>query len=89
MLHYLDDLDSKMEAMRAHFAREDLLFTVYAAFGACILAASGTFYMEDVRAATREMATLLEACSPSTGLSERYNNIYGAFRQACTRRGYI
>jgi 3'-5' exoribonuclease len=22
MLHYLDDLDSKMEAMRAHFARE-------------------------------------------------------------------
>ena len=22
MLHYLDDLDSKMEAMRAHFERE-------------------------------------------------------------------
>jgi 3'-5' exoribonuclease len=25
MLHYLDDLDSKMEAMRAHFERESLL----------------------------------------------------------------
>ncbi len=25
MLHYLDDLDSKMEAMRAHFEREALL----------------------------------------------------------------
>ena len=25
MLHYLDDLDSKMEAMRAHFERESTL----------------------------------------------------------------
>jgi 3'-5' exoribonuclease len=32
MLHYLDDLDSKMEAMRAHFERESMLDTPWTSY---------------------------------------------------------
>jgi len=36
MLHYLDDLDSKMEAMRAHFARESELETPWTSYNASL-----------------------------------------------------
>ena len=36
MLHYLDDLDSKMEAMRAHFARESEVEGVWTSYNASL-----------------------------------------------------
>jgi hypothetical protein len=36
MLHYLDDLDSKMEAMRAHFEREALLEGPWTSYNASL-----------------------------------------------------
>src|SRR3981189_2587193 len=36
MLHYLDDLDSKMEAMRAHFEREALLDGPWTSYNASL-----------------------------------------------------
>jgi len=36
MLHYLDDLDSKMEAMRAHFERESLLDGPWTSYNASL-----------------------------------------------------
>jgi sugar (pentulose or hexulose) kinase len=59
-----------------------------AAFGASILAASGTFYLEDICSAIRKMTTLCESCSPTPGRMVRYDEIYASFRRACTRRGY-
>ena len=36
VLHYLDDLDSKMEAMRAHFEREALLDGPWTSYNASL-----------------------------------------------------
>ena len=36
MLHYLDDLDSKMESMRAHFARESELEGPWTSYNASL-----------------------------------------------------
>jgi hypothetical protein len=36
MLHYLDDLDSKMEAMRAHFEREGTLDGPWTSYNASL-----------------------------------------------------
>jgi 3'-5' exoribonuclease len=36
MLHYLDDLDSKMEAMRAHFERESTLDGPWTSYNASL-----------------------------------------------------
>ncbi len=36
MLHYLDDLDSKMEAMRAHFEREATLDGPWSSYNASL-----------------------------------------------------
>ncbi len=36
MLHYLDDLDSKMEAMRAHFEREAALDSPWTGYNASL-----------------------------------------------------
>ena len=59
-----------------------------AAFGACILAASETFYSQDICSATRKMTRLAESCSPTPDRMVRYDEIYTSFRRACTRRGY-
>jgi sugar (pentulose or hexulose) kinase len=59
-----------------------------AAFGACILAASGTFYSGDIRSAIQRMTVLCESYRPSTQFVGRYNQIYSRFREVCARRGY-
>jgi sugar (pentulose or hexulose) kinase len=59
-----------------------------AAFGAAILAASGTIYAGDVTAAIQAMTKVAESFQPSPKLAARYDEIYAQFRQACTRRGY-
>jgi hypothetical protein len=52
MLHYLDDLDSKMESMRAHFQREPQAeWTTYNASLARPLLNSKTF-LEKIQAGT-------------------------------------
>jgi sugar (pentulose or hexulose) kinase len=59
-----------------------------AAFGAAILAASGTFYSGDVLAAMQSMTRVCEVYSPSAQIARRYDEIYRRFREACFRRGY-
>jgi 3'-5' exoribonuclease len=36
LLHYMDDLDSKMESMRAHFERESELETAWSSYNASL-----------------------------------------------------
>jgi len=60
----------------------------YAAFGACILAAGGSFYSGDIRSAIQRMTVLWESYSPTVGSVNRYEEIYGSFRHCCARRGY-
>ena len=67
MLHYLDDLDSKMEAMRAHFEREASLDGVWTGYNSSLgrpLLNSRKFL--DTAAAARAAA----ASDPSGGSSE-------------------
>ena len=59
-----------------------------AAFGAAILAASGTIYAGDVTGAIQAMTKVAESFEPSPASAKRYDEIYAQFRQACTRRGY-
>jgi 3'-5' exoribonuclease len=61
MLHYLDDLDSKMESMRAHFAREaesDSSWTSYNSSLGRILLNTGKFLKEN---GTRQAAVAASA----------------------------
>ncbi len=58
-----------------------------AAFGAAILAAAGT-YIGDVRESIRLMTKVEESLAPQPAKTERYDTIYGRFREACQDRGY-
>src|SRR6266496_3272344 len=70
MLHYLDDLDSKMEAMRAHFEREAELegpWTSYnASLGRPVLNSAKFMQSETAAQATAEIAGT--AAEPSASL---------------------
>jgi len=60
MLHYLDDLDSKMEAMRAHFAREAELEGPWTSYNASLgrpLLNSAKFLLGEKVAAVTETST--------------------------------
>ena len=59
-----------------------------AAFGAAILAASGTIHAGDVSGAIQAMTKVAESFQPSPAAAKQFDEIYGRFRQACTRRGY-
>ena len=58
------------------------------AFGAAILAATGTIYGGDVTAAIRQMTKVVETYAPSPELCGRYDDLYHSFREACRSRGY-
>lgn len=60
----------------------------YAAFGAAILAASGTIYVGNVRKAIESMTRASEVFTPAVDRARRYDEIYYRFRTACRRRGY-
>lgn len=60
-----------------------------AAFGAAILAAAGSLHGGDLRAAISRMTHLAKVEEPCAELSRRYEDLYGEFRAACTRRGYV
>ncbi len=62
--------------------------TPAAAFGACILAAAPACYAGDFRAAIQGMTSVSKRFEPSPEKVERYNELYGKFRLACTSRGY-
>ena len=59
-----------------------------AAFGAAVLAATGTLHRGDVLAAIQAMAVVAETYEPSPAVAQAYGEIYRAFRDACRRRGY-
>ncbi|MFB3921557.1 MAG: FGGY-family carbohydrate kinase [Terriglobia bacterium] len=60
----------------------------YSAFGAAILAASTILFGGDLRAAIRGMTHAGVSYAPDPALKGRYDSLYGAFRDACARRGY-
>jgi 3'-5' exoribonuclease len=69
MLHYLDDLDSKMESMRAHFEREaanESSWTTYnASLGRTLLNTSKFLKQQDVVAAAAAAASAETAPAPA------------------------
>jgi 3'-5' exoribonuclease len=76
MLHYLDDLDSKMEAMRAHFEREaenDSSWTSYnASLGRTLL--NTAKFLQKERAAVAAAAGSSSEAGASLNLSSNGNN---------------
>jgi len=60
-----------------------------AAFGAAILAATGTVFSGNIFHAIQSMTSILESCHPSADLVPAFDEIYRSFRQACARRGYV
>ena len=69
MLHYLDDLDSKMESMRAHFEREaenDSSWTSYnASLGRTLLSTAKFLKKKEPAAAAAAAASAAESVIPS------------------------
>jgi len=60
-----------------------------AAFGAAILAATGTVYSGNIFHAIQSMTSTLESYHPTAELVPALDAIYKSFRDACARRGYI
>ena len=60
-----------------------------AAFGAAILAATGTVFSGNIFHAIQSMTSILESYHPSAELAPACDAIYRSFRDACARRGYI
>jgi xylulokinase len=59
-----------------------------AAFGAAILAATGTVFSGNIFHAIESMTSILESHHPSRDLVPAFDEIYRSFREACTQRGY-
>lgn len=59
------------------------------AFGAAILAASATLFAGDMNSAMRGMTRVSASYPPDRTATDRYDNLYAAFRAACARRGYV
>ncbi len=59
-----------------------------AAFGAAILAATGTVFPGDVVHAIQSMSAILESYLPSSELVPALDAAYNSFRDACARRRY-
>ncbi len=76
MLHYLDDLDSKMEAMRAHFAREGELEGPWTSYNASLgrpLLDSRKFVQGEKAAATKSAAEEPVVPPPTIAAPEQPN----------------
>jgi xylulokinase len=59
-----------------------------AAFGAAILAATGTVFSGNIFHAVQSMTSSLENYQPAADLIPGFDEVYGSFRDACARRGY-
>ena len=59
-----------------------------AAFGAAILAATGTVFSGNIFDAIRSMTSIRESRDPSGELAPAFDEVYRSFREACARRGY-
>jgi xylulokinase len=79
-----------LSQLRASVLGKTILLPRYptAAFGAAILAATGTVFAGDVVRAIQSMSAILETYSPSAELGPAFDAIYSSFRDACARRGY-
>jgi sugar (pentulose or hexulose) kinase len=79
-----------LSQLRSHVLKRTVVRCRYptAAFGAAILTATGALYSGDVSGAIQAMTTVCESYSPSDQMAQCYDEIYGLFREACTRRGY-
>ncbi len=79
-----------LSQLRANVLGKTILLPRYptAAFGAAILAATGTVFAGDVVRAIQSMSAILETYFPSAELVPAFDAIYNSFRDACARRGY-
>ena len=79
-----------LSQLRANVLGKTILLPRYptAAFGAAILAATGTVFAGDVIRAIQSMSAILETYFPSAEFVPAFDAIYNSFRDACARRGY-
>ena len=73
LLHYMDDLDSKMEAMRAHFEREADLESPWTSYNASLgrpLLNSAKFLAPKATSAPEDSSSAAEAESEAEPVSE-------------------
>ena len=79
-----------LSQLRANVLGKTVVLPRYptAAFGAAILAATGTIFTGDIFHAIRSMTSILETYSPSPQLVPAFDTVYQSFRDACARRGY-
>src|SRR5262245_18380646 len=66
MLHYLDDLDSKMESMRAHFERESALENIWTSYNGSL----GRPLLNTAKFLAQGPGTEPAACTVATGTQE-------------------
>ena len=80
-----------LSQLRANVLGKTVLQPRYptAAFGAAILAATGTIFAGNILHAIQSMSSILESYHPSAPLVPAFDAIYRSFREACARRGYI
>jgi len=80
-----------LSQLRANVLGKTVLQPRYptAAFGAAILAATGTVFAGNIFQAVQSMSSILESYPPSAHLVPAFDSVYGSFREACARRGYI
>jgi xylulokinase len=80
-----------LSQLRANVRGKTILQPRYptAAFGAAILAATGTIFAGNIFHAIQSMSSILESYHPSAPLVPAFDAIYRSFREACARRGYI
>ena len=80
-----------LSQLRANVLGKTVLQPRYptAAFGAAILAATGTVFAGNIFHAIQSMSSILESYRPSAPLVPAFDAVYRSFREACARRGYI
>jgi len=80
-----------LSQLRANVLGKTVVLPRYptAAFGAAILAATGTVFSGNIFHAIESMTSSLESYHPSAELVPAFDAVYRSFRDACARRGYI
>jgi xylulokinase len=80
-----------LSQLRANVLGKTVVLPRYptAAFGAAILAATGSVFAGNIFEAIQSMTSIVESYPPSVELVPAFAAVYRSFRDACARRGYL
>jgi xylulokinase len=80
-----------LSQLRANVLGKTVVLPRYptAAFGAAILAATGSVFAGNIFEAIQSMTSIVESHPPSVELVPAFAAVYKSFRDACARRGYM